>query len=81
MWIILTLWMVMWPSLDVLLRSILYDRKLSTCSHPMPDERFPWDRCVFGGCWWCDAMQHWIGTEKRSSSRQGPYRSERICNR
>lgn len=59
----------------------IYESRLSLCTHPMPDEMFPWVRCIPGRCWWCDSMQQWIRDEPRESSRGGPYRSERTWNR
>lgn len=57
-------------------RGVLYERKIALCSHPMPDENFPWHRCLHGTCPWCDAVSDWSIECSKPPLQRGPYRTE-----
>lgn len=56
-----------------LLRREMYRRRVSTCPHPLPGRSFVWQRCMYGECAWCDAIEEYERTERPTG--HGPYRS------
>lgn len=50
--------------------TILRVDRILGCHCPVPNPKFPWNRCAHGECAWCDYMAEWAKGERRI----GPYR-------